>query len=114
MTDKEILERVMKKAKKNGYNRKEPYYIYPEGQAGILIGNPTPPLCAEVTFVTEIIFSHEFAKAFWGEEINSKQYNDIWDNELNAYEHNKLRKWEFHLQQMVLEKNPLRYLEKFL
>ena len=55
-----------------------------------------------------IIFSHEFAKAFWGEE------------KLNMREKIKLSKcghipeWQYHLQQMVLEKDPLKYLEKFL
>jgi len=45
-----------------------------------------------------IIFSHPFAKAFWGEE----DYTD--DN----------KSWEWHLTVMVLEKDPILYLKKFL
>lgn len=37
-----------------------------------------------------LVFSHPFAKAFWGVA------------------------WEHHLQQMVLEEEPLIYLEKFV
>lgn len=47
-----------------------------------------------------IIFSHDFAKAFWGEKTIPY--------------HNGLKIWEFNLQQMVLEKEPLKYLERFL
>jgi len=57
-----------------------------------------------------IIFSHDFAKAFWGE----KDYRTETVGELDARRnHNKLC-WEYHLQKMVLTKEPLRYLEKFL
>ena len=38
----------------------------------------------------EIIFSHSFAKAFWGVP------------------------WKYNIQQMVLEKEPLKYIERFL
>lgn len=51
-----------------------------------------------------VIFTHWFAKAFWGEE----------DYILPDGESAHLWQWQWHLQQMVLEKNPLKYLEKFL
>lgn len=50
----------------------------------------------------EFIFRHDFAKAFWGE---------CSDQDMAAGSHNC---WSHHLQQMVLEENPLKYLEKFL
>ena len=46
----------------------------------------------------KIIFSHDFAKAFWAKERN-EQYDHV---------------WQHHLQQMVLEADPLSYLAKFL
>ena len=64
--------------------------------------------------INTIIFSHDFCKAFFGEEVNLHQYNDIWDSEVNAYEHSILTEWSYQLQQMVLQKEPLKYLEKFL
>ena len=52
-----------------------------------------------------IIFTHDFAKAFWGESyyITSDEFED-----------NKGIAWQYHLQQMVIAEEPLKYLEKFL
>ena len=66
-----------------------------------------------------IIFSHDFAKAFWGEttlflSIEQEEYYYC------GYENNYYAdcfegaSWQYHLQQMVLEEEPLKYLEKFL
>lgn len=57
-----------------------------------------------------IIFCHDFAKEFWGEEyISQPIYSDgEIVNDIGA------PAWQYHLQQMVLEENPLKYLEKFL
>jgi len=52
--------------------------------------------------VYAVIFSHKFAKAFWGEE------------EVNVYFAKFIPAWQYHLQQMVLKENPLSYIEKFL
>ena len=48
-----------------------------------------------------IIFSHEFARAFFGEKVLC----DFAEG---------LTEWQYHLQTMVLEKKPLDYLEQFL
>ena len=56
-------------------------------------------------YVEQIIFDHDFAKAFWGSSmvaVHMRKGTIYWDS------------WEYHLQQMVLEKEPLKYLEKFL
>jgi hypothetical protein len=50
-----------------------------------------------------LVFDHNFAKAFWGEEYNNKD---------NPYDDSKI--WEYHLQKMVVVQEPLKYLEKFL
>ena len=61
------------------------------------------------------IFSHAFAKAFWGEEITSidpfGKYGFDGDCQTCLI---RLPAWQYHLQQMVLEENPLEYLSKFL
>ena len=49
----------------------------------------------DVVLIYHIIFSHSFAKAFWKVET----YEGL---------------WQYHLQQMVLEENPLDYISKFL
>jgi len=76
MKDIKILEKAICKAK--GY----PYgcVVFPD----ILKNNG----------YYRIIFSHDFAEAFWKYDIT--------------------KSYLYHLQQMVLEKEPLKYLEKFL
>jgi hypothetical protein len=54
--------------------------------------------------IYEEFFNHEFAKAFWGVDQVFGYPNP--DDDIPA--------WEWHLQQMVLEPEPLKYLEKFL
>lgn len=70
------------------------------------------------------IFSHDFAKAFWKlqdledcyackRKVVSKGYATaccgwVHENEIDG------EVWQYHLQRMVLEKDPIRYLEKYL
>lgn len=68
----------------------------------------------------DIIFSHDFAKAFWGEK-DAWVYSPFGDEVKERVEdlHNTYPafvgpSWQFHLQRMVLEPEPLQYLAKFL
>lgn len=68
------------------------------------------------------IFSHNFAKAFWGEETLSVRMFDRSarpDNEqsegwLQVCIKARQPAWRAHLQQMVLYENPIDYLRKFV
>ena len=72
------------------------------------------------------IFSHTFAKAFWGEEKFKKFFEGEIDDEEYTIEDVKEDEgegrfwnwyqpvWQYHLQRMVIEEAPLKYLEKFL
>ena len=61
-----------------------------------------------------LIFSHSFAKAFWGEEkhtaVHAEYSCDYCDGDYSDIEYC----WQYHLQQMALEPEPLDYLKKFL
>lgn len=68
-----------------------------------------------------IIFSHDFAKAFWGEkEVGFATWGGAWEytEDLDLLMHAKAahlsKRWQYHLQQMVLKEEPLKYIEKFL
>ena len=52
-----------------------------------------------------VIFTHKFAKKFWGEEQSFESVMVV------DY---PIKEWQYHLQQMVLEENPIQYLEQFL
>ncbi len=66
------------------------------------------------------IFSHDFAKAFWGKDeicfhCNGDSKDWVEGTCPECFCNSKYRsKWKFNLQQMIIEKQPLKYLEKFL
>jgi len=90
MTNEQILKKAIEKALNNGWCKENISF------------NPRNGAYA-------MIFSHDFAKAFWGEkEINTTyQYVGNWQDVF-------LPAWQYHLQLMVLEKDPIKYLEKFI
>lgn len=95
MTKEEILKEVIKKAeKKNGWN-----LGYSFDNAEIFADNLTKELSfvwnkgtpgEQIQQLKDIIFNHEWAKAFFGKE------------------------WQTNLKEMVIEEDPLKYLEKFI
>ena len=92
MKNEQILKKAIEKAVKNGY--KEPRLkLTEEERLTILFGVDN-----KIPFYYTMILSHDFAKAFWGEELNG------WPP----------MNWESHLQQMVITEEPLKYIEKFL
>jgi hypothetical protein len=93
-TNEEILKQAIKKAVGNGWNNHR--YAHPISHKPML--NMAYWLGFERYF--SIIFSQDFARSFWGK---AKIYNQNVDY-----------RWQVELQQMVLEPEPLRYLEKFL
>lgn len=102
MENKEIFRKAIEKANKNGFSIKadslnwDHFTAKPERQGA---------------FSRSLIFSHEFAKAFFGEkeiEFDSCQWCDYYDSPYTYIS------WRFHLQKMVLEPEPLKYIEKFL
>jgi hypothetical protein len=84
LTDEEILKQVIDKAVKNGYE--VPIY-----------NNPKP---------YDIIFSHEFCKAYFGEE---KQFMDC----CKEYDCETIL-WKYHIKQLALSEDRLGYLERYL
>lgn len=98
MTDKIILKKAIKKAQGNGWNDKYGYLDIAKGN----------------NMFEVIIFNHDFAKAFWkgDAKITAHWKASHLDNKCGSKK--QITRWQFHLQQLVLEKEPLKYLEKFL
>jgi hypothetical protein len=86
MTNEEILKAAIEKSKKFRYSdsllEEEGYY--------------------------SIIFDHEFAKAFWGDEVLEFTKNNDGSIDYQGFS------WQYHLKKMVLKEEPLKYLETFL
>jgi hypothetical protein len=94
MTNQEILKKAIEKAVSNSYID----WGVPEGSAAY-----------------SVIFSHDFAKAFWGEEFKEGEAESSNEKWVSGYEWEfKGKRWQWHLQQMVLEEEPLKYLERFI
>jgi hypothetical protein len=110
--NEEILKKAIERAELNGYRfwnvRPELIELSDEGYWRYKNGK------SYYAGVYETIFDLDFAKAFWGTEkigVSGYLYSDVIqgvNNEIN------LEAWQFHLQQMVLEEEPIKYLEKFL
>jgi len=62
--------------------------------------------------IESVIFDHSFAKAFWG-DIEIIEHSYCLKDSVGGSGY-PLSSWQYHLQIMVLEKDPIKYLEKFL
>jgi len=138
MTDKQILKAACKlillKGKNEDWSYFHKWYRYFQNQSTHEIDKKR---------YYHFIFSHRFAEAFWGNKLITARriYNpnvDFAEMDIDASEdidkaiaseqHKELiqyycnptpegkqfKVWEYHIQQMILEKNPLKYLERFL
>lgn len=103
MTNEEILKKAIEKAEKNGWGDGSLYNIVNDDE-----------VIYQDRFT--IIFNHKFAKAFWGEEYLIKQITA--HPGISPFSKMKVSgeipAWKYHLQIMVLEEDPIKYLEKFL
>ena len=98
MTDKQILQKAIEKAEKNGWDK--PYWI--------------KEIEPYTRWVTDIIFSHSFAKSFWGEDENCSECGNPFAVGMKCGKIKTVERWGKELSIMVLEEEPLKYLEQFL
>jgi len=120
MTDSEILKKAIEKAIASGWNYKEIYcnWLIEDFLKGKLKLNDNHINDYDgMVNINEIIFNRNFAKVFWGDiQINEEDENG---NVISYFTFSDVSPevrydWEAHLQKMVLEKEPLKYLERFL
>ncbi len=111
LTNEQILKQAIEKAVKK--NPDDTWRLYLTNVNNLFVND----------LYYKLIFSHDFAKAFWGRgdwwcaccerlepwEIEYKEKRSICKRRAET-----ISIWTGHLQQMVLEKEPLKYLEKFL
>ena len=107
MEDKEILQKAIEIAIENGmkivyYNKS---FVFSDE-----IGQNSNYEEYENRIDLSIVFSHEFAKAFFPKEIAKM----VWYEELKPYSFEDVESWKVHLMKMVLCENPIDYLRRFL
>lgn len=109
MKEEQILRKAIEKAVKNGWNT---YHGRKFKTVDLMEDNIF--IHEQVCFHYEdgsgyypndwcVIFNHDFAKALWKDE-------EGWAS--GAFD--LYQGWEGHLMKMVLEKNPIKYLEKYI
>ena len=137
LTNKQILEKAIEKAIKNGF---EFIQSSSKGQKiqwdtfrldGKIFSFWTNKALWQQNGLFEVIFSHDFAEAFW--TINKKcwscekhgikamyvapwkqKYCNDCGKKLKLIEFDQTEDYLYHLSEMVMKKEPLKYIEKFL
>lgn len=110
MEKEQILTKAIEKAEKNGFKGDWK-------NCGIACEAHSLESEGECSYTT--IFSHDFAKAFWGEEMAHIRHGVVYVPKTAAENYSRDNDplfpiWQYHLQQCVLCDNPLHYLENFL
>lgn len=135
MTNEEILREAIEKAVKNGYNPIKDMGAVDNFDInrtqghwkGLWISYETKRGDGGQEDITRMLFDHDFAKAFWGEKDCCPYCGStgatLWCG-LDGFDCGKCNinlsnkkyaiNWQYHLQQMVIEPEPLKYLEKFI
>lgn len=96
MTNQQILEKAIQKAIDGGWK------FYAE-----VVANKASVIAQGEFYQyqyphTWIIFNHDFAKALWGEKTTEEW--DAW----------MIPDWQYHLMQMVIATDPIKYLGEHL
>ena len=117
MKDKEVLQKAIEIAVKNNAMWGELFITteFNEENKGMKLNK-------EIQWMKSYIFSHDFAKAFQSSEDISNaltpqknRFELHKDNGEKFFVNSKdIHAWQYHLQQMVLEENPINYLRKFI
>ena len=106
MDNETILKKAIEKAIKNGL-KVDKYFL----QQKDLTDYPWKEYMRSKRYFVDI-FSHDFAKAFFGENYVDNVDGSSREDEDKVYFGSPA--YQYHLQEMVLEKEPLKYLAKFL
>ncbi|MEK6877967.1 MAG: hypothetical protein AABY22_00085 [Nanoarchaeota archaeon] len=107
MTERAILKKAVEKATNNGFSSWfNPNYHWTKRNL-------------ETNQYFSVIFSHDFAEAFWPGYIHEGCYlevkkEDFANHVCQYFQGRYILAYGYHLQQMVLEKNPILYLKRFI
>lgn len=126
MTRLELLSLVVRRARSQGFDFRR-WYTRGLGLPWISTEAALALLATQRRYYS-LIFSHEFAKTFWkpGSEISfdvpSQTFQRVMPDGSTRIVHRKpfVRRtarpnaWRYHLRQMALAEEPLRYLRKYL
>jgi hypothetical protein len=99
MTNQEILEKAIQKAIAGGWKNGQDWL-------DTIRSDDAPAFTAKL-----FIFNHNFAKALWGEKHDALKE---WRKEIPDLPKPTSMGWKYHLQQMVIAPDPIKYLGEHL
>src|SRR2546425_784371 len=105
MTNKEILQKAIEKAKKNGFDIETEYLVQQTINPHFKNSRPFVEIRLKNGLhytggVEEVIFNHDFAKAFWGEKENMYVCEQIHYEEPTHKFSCAYKLWAYHLMLM--------------
>ncbi|MGP8260325.1 MAG: hypothetical protein ACLQM6_10285 [Acidobacteriaceae bacterium] len=126
MTRFELLHLLVSQARANGFEFRK-WYIAKLGLPFETTRQAVETLCAERRYYA-LLFSHEFASTFWkaGEQITFQVANQTFSRRKadgtiatvtrKGYTRRSARPdaWRYHLRELALAEEPLRYMRKYL
>ena len=114
MSNKEILEKAIQKAIDSGFNPGPSYSTFDTETHQTQVMEPKEyllyQLLKDITFRMAFIFNHDFAKALWGEVVTTENYTGQGPDLSPATYIIPKPAWQYHLQQMVIAEDPIKYL----
>ena len=123
MTKQQILQTAIQKAIDNGWlttlaSTMVEWSVESDGSDGIrdlTINRKMLGKSLYKTFPEQYIFNHNFAKALWGEDKTCpaghfmSAHTLFCKEEWCGQEKSGLLSWQYHLQQMVISEDPIKY-----
>jgi len=108
MSDQEILQKACSKAIEGGWRMDKEW-------AKQFKINKVEGVNHYIINPNIVIYNHKFAKALWGDgQAGLSEANGHWYTQISPYDERSyievLDLWEYHLQQMVIDEDPIKYL----
>ena len=115
MSDREILEKAIQKAVDGGWDRAIKLTVTVKSVSDAFTNDGAiTPIQRKGSYEWEnyapVIFSKDFAKALWGEELHSEEYDSPIPRFPDAKKLDVRPHWQYHLQAMVISDEPIKYL----
>lgn len=117
MTNEEILKAAIEKAVNNGWKDETEAHLdhyWPKWDDDMKLHIAEKMLSSETNRWFILLFSHGFAKAFWKEEPRMMYLAKSERAIQGSATFDGAEAWKAHLQQMILEPAPLKYIERFI
>lgn len=107
MTNQEILTKAIQKAIEGGW--KQPDSLQFTDHSEYVIYNVNGLDDAWSVFkIRELLLNREFAKALWGEA--PEECGCDCDGGPDYFDREEMPAWQYHLQQLVISEDPIKYL----